>query len=186
MKVIFVKNMVCDRCKSVVRNELEAAGFSVVKVDLGKIELADFSKNRMPLIEEVMQRNGFELVNSEVEIVIEKVKSTLIKKLDSRKFLDGNLSMFLAEKLNKEYSIISKLFSSTEGLTIEKYYIRLKIEKAKELIQMGEYSFSEIAYDLDYKNSSHLAKQFKTLVGMSMRDYKKSQNWNRRPFDKIV
>jgi len=71
-------------------------------------------------------------------------------------------------------------------LTIEKYFILLKMEKVKEEIQMGNKTFSEIAYDLDYKSSSHLAKQFKSVTGMSMSDYKKLQEWNRRPLDQIV
>ena len=100
--------------------------------------------------------------------------------------LRDTLSNFLAEKLNKDYSIISKAFSRSQEVTIEKYFIKLKVEKVKELIQMKNRTFSEIAYELDYKNSSHLAKQFKSITGMSMTDYRKIENWNRKPLDKIV
>lgn len=88
--------------------------------------------------------------------------------------------------MHRDYSVISKLFSSNEGLTIEKYFIRLKIEKAKEYIQMGNLSFSEIAYTLNYKSGSHLAKQFKTITGMSMSNFKNLQLWDRQPLDRIV
>ena len=112
------------------------------------------------------------------------IKKHLIHALDDRS--DQNLSEYLAKKLGKEYSALSKMFSAKEGLTIEKYFILLKMEKVKEEIQMGNKTFSEIAYDLDYKSSSHLAKQFKSVTGMSMSDYKKLQEWNRRPLDQIV
>ena len=62
----------------------------------------------------------------------------------------------------------------------------LKMEKVKEEIQMDNKTFSEIAYDLNYKSSSHLAKQFKTVTGMSMSEYKNVQDWNRKSLDQIV
>ena len=99
---------------------------------------------------------------------------------------EENLSSYLSKRLNKEYSVLSKLFSKLEGVTIERYYIHLKIEKAKELIQLQQLNFSEIAYSLNYKSSSHLASQFKSMTGMSMSDYKNSQQWGRKPLDQIV
>jgi AraC-like DNA-binding protein len=82
--------------------------------------------------------------------------------------------------------MLSRYFSKSEGMTLEKYLINLKIEKVKEHIQINHLNFSEIAYSLNYNNSSHLAKQFKSVTGISMSQYKKLQNWNRRELDKIV
>ena len=92
----------------------------------------------------------------------------------------------MSKTLNKSYSTLSKLFSKTEGITIEKYEINLKVEKVKELIQLGQLNFSEIAYSLDYNNSSHLARQFKKITGMSMTEFKNLQNWDRKSIDQIV
>jgi len=131
-----------------------------------------------------LTKNGFELIEDVDQTYIVDIKKHLIHALDDRS--DQNLSEYLAKKLGKEYSALSKMFSAKEGLTIEKYFILLKMEKVKEEIQMGNKTFSEIAYDLDYKSSSHLAKQFKSVTGMSMSDYKKLQEWNRRPLDQIV
>jgi len=41
-----------------------------------------------------------------------------------------NFSSFLAEKLGSDYSNLSSLFSSIEGMTIEKYIILQKVEKS--------------------------------------------------------
>ena len=38
---------------------------------------------------------------------------------------------------------MSKLFSANEQTTLEKYFIKLKIEKVKELIQLKQLSFSD-------------------------------------------
>ena len=40
MTTLYIKNMVCDRCKLVVRQELERLGFQPVKVTLGEVTLA--------------------------------------------------------------------------------------------------------------------------------------------------
>ena len=53
-------------------------------------------------------------------------------------------------------------------------------------IQLNQLNFSEIAYNLNYKNSSHLSKQFKQVTGMSMTDYKNLQYGDRKSLDEIV
>ena len=51
---------------------------------------------------------------------------------------------------------------------------------------MNKFSFSEIAYQLNYNTIHHLSNQFKNLTGMTMSEYKNSQDWNRIPLDKII
>lgn len=176
--------MVCDRCKAVLNQEFGEAGIKVVQMDLGEIQFAENAQTKMDRIREILTNNGFELIDDLSNTYIAEIKKHLIKALQN----DGhqNLSKYLSEKMKKEYSMLSKMFSINEGLTIEKYFILLKIERVKEEIQMGAKTFLEIAYDLNYKSSSHLAKQFKTVTGMSMSDYKKLKDWNRKPLDQIV
>lgn len=81
---------------------------------------------------------------------------------------------------------MSRLFSANENITIEKYFIKLKIEKVKELIQLKQLSFSDIGYVLDYSSVNHLSRQFKEVMGMSMTDYKNTANWVRNFFDEII
>ena len=73
-----------------------------------------------------------------------------------------------------------------EGVSIEKYRINLQMEKVKEMIQLGELNFSEIAYSLNYNSSGHLAKQFKHETGMSMTEFKNLRKWDRKSIDDIV
>jgi AraC-like DNA-binding protein len=118
---------------------------------------------------------------------VEKVKTTLIQWVDSGELEsdETSLSDHLAKNLNKSYATISRVFSRKEEITIEKYFIRLKIEKAKELVEYGNLSFSEVAYQLGYKNLQHLSRQFKEITGMSMSEYQKLQDPERKSLDKI-
>ncbi|MEX0315473.1 MAG: helix-turn-helix domain-containing protein [Allomuricauda sp.] len=185
MTSVKVKNMVCDRCKSVLKSELEKNGFHVSHIELGEVQFEEGSDIEMNKIREILTGNGFELVMDEKEQLISEIKNHLIVGLQDQD-LNQNLSEYLVDRMNKDYSVLSKLFSAHEGITIEKYFIGLKIEKAKELVQMGDRTFSEIAYQLGYTSSSHLARQFKSATGMSMGTYQKAREWNRKPLDQIV
>ena len=179
--------MVCDRCKMLLEQEFEKAGIAIESIELGEIVYRENKHINDEIIEGILKRDGFELMKGTSEMIIENIKIELIKSINNgEKDLAENMSMYLSKKLNKEYSILSKMFSKEEGMTIEKYYIDLKIERAKEFIQMNELNFSEIAYTINYKSSSHLASQFKSVTGLSMGDYKKLQQWDRKPLDKIV
>ncbi|KIA85961.1 AraC family transcriptional regulator [Kaistella jeonii] len=181
---LYIKNMVCNRCKSTVERELNALGYEVESLELGKVVLSENSPFNNSELEKILIKHGFEIIKDETEVLIEDIKIAVIKKIEDQD--NENISAFLQKKFDKSYSALSKLFSKTEGMTIEKYEITLKIEKVKELIQLGQDNFSEIAYSLDYHNSSHLAKQFKNETGISMTEFKNLQNWDRKSLDGIV
>lgn len=183
-QTLYIKNMVCNRCKSTVLQELNALGYDIKSVELGQIILNENTAIQHSKLEEVLKKHGFEIIKEEAEVLIEEIKIELIKKIENQD--NANLSSFLTKRFNSSYSALSKLFSKTEGITIEKYEINLKIEKVKELIQLGQLNFSQIAYSLDYKNSSHLARQFKNVTGMSMTAFKNLRRWDRKSMDQIV
>tara|TARA_R110000868_G_scaffold145181_5_gene365331 strand:- start:20748 stop:21248 length:501 start_codon:yes stop_codon:yes gene_type:complete len=164
--------------------EIKDAGFILETIELGKVTIKSEGLINISELETALNLHGFEIIKDDIEELIEQLKITLIQKLEDQEL--SNLSAFVPKMFNKSFSALSKLFSKREGITIEKYLINLKIEKVKELIQLGQLNFSEIAYSLNYNNSSHLSKQFKSNTGMSMSDYKNLQNWDRKPLDGIV
>lgn len=183
-QILHIKNMVCDRCKSTVLRELKNLGYTVDAVELGQVKISGKIEVELSKIEDALQSHGFELIKDETDSLIEKTKIALIKKIENQD--NTNLSNYLTKQINKSYSALSKMFSKTEGMTIEKYEINLKIENVKEKIQLGQLNFSEIAYSLNYNNSGHLARQFKNITGMSMTEFKNLQQWDRKSIDQIV
>jgi AraC-like DNA-binding protein len=189
-KEFWIKNMVCSRCLTVIKQELEKLKVIILSLELGKL-IVKTDKNINPTllssIFKVLQSNGFEIVQNEDEMLIEKIKIILIELLvDLPLSIKVNISELLSSLLHREYKTLSKLFSKKEKTTIEKYFIKLKIEKAKELIQLKQYSFSDIAYQLDYSSINHLSRQFREIIGMSMTDYKNSESWERKFYDEII
>lgn len=184
---LFIKNMVCNRCIKVIENDIRRLGIELLHIELGSIIFQETDSMQFKSITKVIEENGFEVLLAPEKQLVEEIKKELIELLKKLPLqLDSTLSRFLEQKLNKEYSKISKLFSSEEHITIEKYFIKLKMEKVKELIQLQENNFTEISELLNYSNSNHLSRQFKSETGMSLTDYKKLQKNDRNPLDQIM
>ncbi|WP_332020128.1 helix-turn-helix domain-containing protein [Kaistella sp.] len=184
-----IKNMVCSRCLKVLRQELEQLGINVSSIELGVLVIDETAGNHneiMEKIESVLHTNKFEIIHSSEEVLVEKIKHFLLRKIEELP-LDStvNLSQTLSAEFNHEYKSLSKLFSHLENTTVEKYFINLKIEKVKQLIQLRQYTFSEIGHLLDYSSVNHLSRQFKEVTGESMTEYKNAELSNRRPYDEM-
>jgi AraC-like DNA-binding protein len=80
---------------------------------------------------------------------------------------------------------MSSLFSKNEDTTLEKFIIIQKIEKAKELIQYGELTLSEIAYMMGYSSVQYLSTQFKNVAGISVSEFKKNPSAFRKSMEDI-
>lgn len=181
--------MVCSRCLKVLRQELEQLGINVSSIELGVLVIDETAGNHneiMEKIESVLHTNKFEIIHSSEEVLVEKIKHFLLRKIEELP-LDStvNLSQTLSAEFNHEYKSLSKLFSHLENTTVEKYFINLKIEKVKQLIQLRQYTFSEIGHLLDYSSVNHLSRQFKEITGESMTEYKNAELSNRRPYDEM-
>jgi YesN/AraC family two-component response regulator len=85
-----------------------------------------------------------------------------------------------------DYNYLSALFSSIESITIEKYVILQRIERAKELLAYNELNLNEIAYKLSYSSVQHLSQQFKKITGITPSEYKQSaKQLGRQPLDEL-
>ena len=129
---------------------------------------------------------GFELIDDKKSQTVELIKDAIIELVHyDDNGLKTNLSDYLASKLHRDYSALSKLFSETTNTTIEKYLIAQKIERAKELLMYGELSLNEIADILNYSSVSYLSAQFKHVTGMTPSHFKKIKGNKRKPLDEI-
>lgn len=179
--------MVCDRCIKVLKNELADENINVLHIKLGEITADIHTDKEKQTIRKVVESNGFNIIDNENFKLVEQTKLILINLLKNLP-LSGNekLSEILSNNLHHEYSRISKIFSYNEKVTLEKYFIKLKVEKAKELIHNKEYNFTEISQLLNYSNLTHLSNQFRTETGMSLTEYKTLEKNFRNPLDQII
>jgi len=178
--------MVCDRCIKVLKNEIRDENIKVLKVQLGELTVDIDSKNEVLKIQKIVDSNGFSIIDDEDLKLVEQTKITLIRLFEHLPLVDKNLSDIITDNLNQDYPKVSKAFSYNEKITLEKYFIKLKIEKAKELIHNRDLNFTKISRLLNYSNLTHLSNQFKTETGTNLTEYKTMKKNFRNPLDQII
>jgi len=98
-------------------------------------------------------------------ILVEKIKTIIIELVHYRdEQIKINLSDYLSEKLDHNYTYLANLYSEVKGTTIEQFYLSHKIEKVKELLVYDELNLTEIADKLHYSSVAHLSNQFKKMT----------------------
>ena len=179
--------MVCPRCIMSVEQILKENNLQSKYVRLGEVELQDEpSKTQLEKLSADLQQVGFELLDDQKTQLIEQIKTLLIQKVQEADIEDHfSIQKFLSQKILKDYSSLSKLFSEVEGITIEQFFILQKIEKTKEWLTYNELSLSEIAVNLGYSSTQHLSNQFKKLTGMTPTTFKALGASLRKTIDKI-
>ena len=161
--------MVCNRCIMVVKHEFEALGYPPLQVQLGEVEInSELTSETITDIDKHLQTFGFEIIDNTKSRIIEKIKNTIVQLIHhSNDDLKVNYSTYIEAVLKKDYNYLSNLFSEIEGTTIEKYIIRQKIDRVKELLVYGDLSLDEIAQKLHYSHTVQLSSQFKRMTGLT-------------------
>ncbi len=186
--ILHIKNMVCDRCIMVVRQQLQNIGLDVGDVNLGTaIVQPEPDSDQLSQISSQLKLLGFELLDNEKDQMVERIKSLIIEKVHHSDLADThlNFSQYLSEGLRKDYAYLSRMFSDAEDTTIEKFIIQQKIEKVKELLEYGQLNLNEITWKMGYSSSAHLSAQFKAVTGITPSQFKASEKMGRKAIDKI-
>ena len=189
---MYIKNMVCNRCVMAVSQILENQGLHPEKVALGEVTIKEdhLTDKQKTDLDAALISVGFERIDDRKARLIEAIKNKIISMIHhtDKVSLKFNWSDVLAEALHYEYNYLSNLFSSVEGITLEQYIIRQKIEKVKEMLFYDELSLSEIAHRLGYSSVAHLSGQFKKVTGFTPSELRKSRKaeGTRKPLDSVI
>jgi AraC-like DNA-binding protein len=184
---IYIKNMVCIRCQMVVKSELEKLGLNYTYVKIGEANIwGNILPEQLEELSLALKKSGLLLMDDKKSILVEKIKSAIIELVHyTDEQIKTNLSDYLSEKLNYDYTYLANLFSEVKGITIEKFYLVHKIEKVKELIVYDELTLTEIAYKMHYSSVSHLSNQFKKITGLTPTHFKKLKNQRRNTLENV-
>ena len=186
MKLYF-KHMVCDRCKMLVKAELEKLELPYSEVNLGEANMRqEVTPAQIDALDSALRLSGIEVLENKKSILIEKIKNTIIQQVHYvKEALPTNLSTLLAEVLQLDYVYLANLFSFSEGRTIEKFYLQHRIERIKELLMYDELNITEIARLMHYSSVAHLSNQFKKRTGFTPSFFKQLKNPHRIPLEDI-
>jgi len=142
---LHIKNMVCIRCKMVVKEELTKLGLHYTSVELGEAEvLENISVKQHDQIRAALLKSGLELMDDKKSVLIQKIKNVIIELVHySEEPLTINFSEYLSQQLHHDYTYLANLFSEVQGTTIEKFLIAHKIERVNELLVYNELNLTE-------------------------------------------
>lgn len=170
--------MVCPRCVMAVEQILDRMDIPYSEVSIGSVNLErDLQPEELQQFDRELQEIGFEILQDRKQKLAEEIKVALLEMINTPTEQPLKTSTWLSERFNLEYTYLSSVFSEIQGENIEKYLIKLKIEKAKELISYDQ-SMAEIADRLQYSSVAHLSNQFKKITGMTPSEYRKNMQLN--------
>jgi len=179
--------MVCIRCQMVVKAELEKLSLHYTDVKIGEANIIEnITDEQAEQLNIALRKSGLHLMDDKKSILVEKIKSAIIELVHyTEEQIKVNLSDYLSEKLNYDYTYLANLFSEVKGITIEKFYLAHKIEKVKELIVYDDLNLTEISYRMHYSSVAHLSNQFKKITGLTPTHFKMLKNKRRSTLEDI-
>ena len=160
----------------VVKQLIQELGVDDFEVHLGRVTFdLPLTDNQTLELRQKLEEVGFEILTSEEDQTIERIKTLLRKQVEgNNQSSDVGLKELVSSEFSKNYNQLSTLFSESEGKTMERFLIELKIEKVKEYIKYDKLSISEISYEMGYSSPQHLSRQFKQITGMTTSAFRKS------------
>jgi YesN/AraC family two-component response regulator len=123
---------------------------------------------------------------------VERFLSTIQKILESKKksasgYLNkmDRVKMFLENNCDKKINLnhvaeevclspkyLSRLFKENSGTGFNEYRLKIKIEKAEELLKSTDFTINQIAIQLGYKNPESFIRMFEKLLGSTPTEYR--------------
>lgn len=179
--------MVCSRCIIVVEKALKSFGALVNSINLGYANILVPDDVSLKSIDEELQQYGFDLIADQESATVEQIKLAVINYVEQLQKGKTILTLgeFVSKNVGKNSSHLSRVFSRHYGNTMEKYFISLRLEKVKEMLDYDELNFSQIAMTMGYSSVHYLSNQFKKVTGQTMSDYKHLHQNKRVPIDRL-
>lgn len=121
-----------------------------------------------------------------IETTLKRIKELLVNKQSQVKGVIERLKYFIEKNFHKKIGLkdaanvvclspkyISKIFKEETGIGFNEYKIRLKMDKAKELLGNNTNNINEIAYKIGYLNVESFVRKFKKLEGFTPSEYRR-------------
>ena len=183
---LYIDNMVCDRCKTAVRQISEQLGWRVKRLDLGRLTgippAADTDHYRL---QQQLEAVGFTLRRDSRGVVF-RIKGLIIRYVyDDVAHSSPTLSELIVRDIGQSYPHLSRLFRREEGRTIADYYRAQRMERAKRLLANSDEQVGLIAYRLHYGTAGRFTAVFRAETGMSPTRWRERGQYDPQPLDRL-
>ena len=154
--------------KKIIQEQLDKLQMKYYYLGFAEIEIEDsVSGAEMMELDTYLSNYGIQIVENQKSVLVQKIKDTIIEMVYSEDKLPISNSVYLSDKLKQRYAYLSSVFTEITYTSIENFILLQKTERAKQLISTNEFTFTEIAYTLNYSSVGHFSNQFKSITGIT-------------------
>jgi len=166
---LYIKNMVCKRCITIVKSEMDKLGFEYDHVEIGIVNLPlKINVSQLTALAVSLKKHGFQLIDDQNNEPIEKLKKAINDlELYSDEDLETSLRDFISLQVDDSFISRNKMLAEIEGSTIDKFLIRHKIARVRELLVYPDLVLAEYTPRLHYCSLANLSGQFRKVTGLS-------------------
>ena len=111
------------------------------------------------------------LLNLKCTCNTDKTINLAVKYIQDNYFKDLSMAE-VSNHISLNYSYFSILFKEKTGMNFSDYLRRVRIEKAKELLQNSAYKIYEVSEMVGYNNTKHFTTTFRMLTGISPSEFR--------------
>jgi AraC-like DNA-binding protein len=167
-KKIYIRYMTSLRCKMAARSEMQKLGIDYSVSVFGAIQFTDeCTQEQFDMLDKNLRKHGLALLNEMHSSIIDKIISEIIEVIHYSDELPGyKYAELLQENIGNGESSVLQIFSDVQGISILNFIILQKIERIKEMLLYEDFTLSEIAQKLHYKNEQYMIAQFKKFTGL--------------------
>ena len=166
---LFIKFDLHKACQLLLEEQLAKQEIEYKILGFGEVQITKtLNSEQLGKLHSSLQNYGIEILENQKSILLQKIKDVIVDMVFKEDELPtSKISHYLAEELGYSYGYIANLFSEYTYTSIENYIILQKIERAKQLISTNEFTFTEIAWKLNYSSIAHFSTQFKNTTGLT-------------------
>ncbi|MBM7587853.1 YSIRK-targeted surface antigen transcriptional regulator [Bacillus pakistanensis] len=161
-------------CRAAIEGGLnEETAFTLSDFYIQQLEELERLKDILALIEEAI----YDFTNRVSQLNEQKYSATITacqKYIYNHLYGEITLDQ-LAEITHLSPNYLSSLFKKEVGITISEYIQRQKIDEAKKLLTITNYSISDIGTWLNFYDQSYFIKIFKKFTGLTPKKYRGEQ-----------
>jgi AraC-like DNA-binding protein len=154
--------------KKIIQDQLGELQMTFNHTGMNEVEVDDsITSEDLNKLGKVLSEFGVVIIETQKSILVQKIKDAIIEMVNRDEKLLTTNSAYLSDKLKQRYGYLTSVFSEVTYTSIENYILLQKVERAKQLIRTNEYTFTEIAYMLNYSSVAHFSNQFKSMTGIT-------------------
>ncbi|MGB3799863.1 MAG: AraC family transcriptional regulator [Lewinella sp.] len=183
---LYIDNMVCNRCKTAVRQVLTNLGWRIERMELGRVgAIPPAGDTHEGLLQSQLETLGFRL-RDPVPGPVSRIKGLIIEHVyDDPSDPALSIADLITADIGLSYSYLSRLFSGAEGRTISDYYQAQRMERAKHLLVTTHDQVSAIAGYLNFGSAARFSAAFRRATGMAPTAFRERGQFVARPLDEL-